>query len=74
MIRDQLVHPDIFVEARAKWLEANLPEQFKRLSTVKTGIGLFEHNDQQARKTIAQACGVALLDVPTVEQVMAATG
>ena len=78
LIRDQLVHPDVFEQARMIWLEKNMPDQFKRLSTVETAIGLFEHNDQQAHKTIASACGVPLRnDVPgqaELEAAMAATG
>ena len=66
LIRDKLVHPDIFEQAKAKWLEKNLPDQFKRLSTVESAISLFLHNATQAEKTIANATHQPLRnDVPS---------
>ena len=76
LIRDKLVHPDVFEEARSMWLEKNRPDQFKRLSTVKTAIGLFEHNVQQATKSVANATFQPLHDVPSaaeLERSLAAT-
>ena len=78
LIRDKLVNPDVFEEAKKKWFEKNRPDQFQRLSTVEAAIGLFTHNAQQADKLIAQATLQPLRnDVPTqaeLERSLAATG
>ena len=64
-IRDKLVHPDVFEKAKTLWLEKNMPKQFQQLSTVQQAISLFEHNQQQADKTIANATHQPLRsDVP----------
>ena len=78
IVREAIVHLDVFEKARTRWLELNLPDQFKQLSTVKSAIGLFNHNAQQADKLIAQATLQPLRnDVPSqleLERSLAATG
>lgn len=66
IIQKQIVRGDVFETVKQRWLELNRPDQFKRVETVRSALGIFEHNFQTAEKIIANATQTALRgDVPT---------